>query len=103
VRSDVIVIASIGSQNAAQMLLTQDEEMIHTLAPDCSDQPFGKAILPGRGRRYRLVPNAHGSQSASDNDAINSIPIRFSMTSWLSSIMSMFTSPLLKLNHPWRQ
>jgi hypothetical protein len=48
-RSDVVVIASIGSEDSAQMRLTQDDEMIHALAPDRSDQPFGKAILPRRG------------------------------------------------------
>ena len=46
VRSDVIVIASVGSQDAAQMPLTQGDKMIDTLAPDRSDQPFGKTILP---------------------------------------------------------
>ena len=38
-RSDVIVIASVGSQDVAQMRLAQDDKMIHTLAPDRSDQP----------------------------------------------------------------
>jgi hypothetical protein len=28
------------------MRLTQDDEMVDTLAPDRADQPFGKAILP---------------------------------------------------------
>ena len=28
------------------MRLTQDDEMVHALAPDRSDKPFGKAILP---------------------------------------------------------
>jgi hypothetical protein len=46
------------------MRFAEDDEMIQTLAPDRPDKPFGKAILPGRGRRYRLVPNAHGLQSA---------------------------------------
>jgi hypothetical protein len=40
VRSDVVVITSIGSQDSAQMRLAQDDEMVHTLAPDRSDQPF---------------------------------------------------------------
>src|SRR5450759_4369846 len=48
-RSDVIVIASIGTQNPAQMRLAQDDEMIHTLATDRPDQPFSEAILPRRG------------------------------------------------------
>src|SRR5665213_3582539 len=49
--------------------------MIHTLAPDRSDQPFGKAILPRRDRCRRLVPDAHGAQSASEGGAIDPIPI----------------------------
>jgi len=28
------------------MRLAQDDKMVNTLAPDRSDQPFGKAILP---------------------------------------------------------
>jgi hypothetical protein len=55
--------------------LAQDDEMIHALAPDRSDHSFDKAILPGRGRRYRLVPDAQGSQSACDDGAIDLIPI----------------------------
>src|ERR1039457_5432688 len=74
-RSDVIVIASVGSQDVAQMRLTQDDKMVHALAPDRSDQPFGKAILPRRGRRGRLVPDAHGAQSLCDDGAGNPIPI----------------------------
>ena len=57
------------------MCLAQDDEMVHTLAPDRSNQPFGKAILPRRGRRGRLVPDAHGAQSACDDGAIDAIPI----------------------------
>jgi hypothetical protein len=44
-RSDVVVIARAGSQDPAQMGLTQDDEMIHALAPDRSDQPFDNAIF----------------------------------------------------------
>src|SRR5450759_1806627 len=73
--SDVIVIASIGSQDPAQMRLAQNDKMIHTLAPHRSDQPFGKAILPGRAWGRRSVPDAHGAQSASNDGAIDSIPI----------------------------
>jgi len=43
------------------MCLAQDDEMVHALAPDRPDQPFGKAILPRRGWRGGLVPDAHGA------------------------------------------
>ena len=42
----LLVIAGISLQDPAQVRLAQDDEMIQTLAPDRSDQPFGKAILP---------------------------------------------------------
>src|SRR5205807_9150852 len=49
--------------------------VVHTLTLDRCDQPFGKAVLPGRGWRGRLVPDAHGAQSACDDVAIDPIPI----------------------------
>jgi hypothetical protein len=57
------------------MHLAQDIDVVHTFTPDRSDQPFGKAILPRRGWCGRLVPDAHGAQSARDDAAIDPIPI----------------------------
>jgi len=37
VRSDFIVIGSIGTQDSAQMRFAQDDEMVYTLAPDQAD------------------------------------------------------------------
>src|SRR5258707_3999809 len=79
-RSDVVVIACVRLQNLAQMHLAQDDDVVHTLAPDRSDQPFGKAVLPGRGWRGRLVPDAHGAQSACNDAAIDPIPIADEVT-----------------------
>src|SRR5216684_2456699 len=57
------------------MCLTRDNDVVQTLAPDRPYQPFGKAILPGRRRCNWLVPNAHGSQSACDDGAIDPIAL----------------------------
>jgi hypothetical protein len=46
-RSDAIVIVGVGFQDPTQMHLVQDNDVIHTLTPDRSDQPFGKAIQQG--------------------------------------------------------
>src|SRR5271155_3426315 len=73
--SDVVVVTTIGSQGPAQMRLTKNDDMIQALAADRPDQPFGKAILPRRGRCGRLVPDAHGAQSARDDAAVDPIPI----------------------------
>jgi hypothetical protein len=57
------------------MHLAQDNDVVQALTPDRSDQPFGKAILPGRGWCGRLVPDAHGAQSACDDGTIDAIPV----------------------------
>jgi len=49
--------------------------VVHTFTPDRSDQPFHKAILPRRGWCSRLVPDAHGAQSARDDAAIDPVAI----------------------------
>src|SRR5713101_2733508 len=74
-RSDTVVVVGVRFQNPMQMHLAQDNHMIDALAPDRSDQPFGKAILPRRGWRGRLAPDAHGAKSACDNAPIDPIPI----------------------------
>src|ERR1019366_3568539 len=74
-RSDGVVVIGIGFQNPTQMCLAQNNNVVQALAPDRSDQPFGKAILPRRGWCNWLVPNAHGAQSTCDNGAINAIPV----------------------------
>src|SRR6202048_1329977 len=73
--SDVVIVTSIGSQGPAQMRLTKNDDMIQALAADRTDQPFGKAILPRRGWCDRLVPDAHGAQSARDDAAIDPVAI----------------------------
>src|SRR3984893_13890733 len=57
------------------MSLAQDNDVVLTFTPDRSDQPFRKAILPGRGWCGRLVPDPHGAQSARHEAAINPIAI----------------------------
>ena len=57
------------------MHLAQDNDVVHTLTPGRSDQSFGKAILPGRSRCGRLVPDAHGAQSTRDDAAIDPVAI----------------------------
>src|ERR1700716_3262865 len=74
-RSDAVVIVRIRSQDSAQMHLAQGNDVVRTLTPDRSDQPFGKAVLPGRGWCGRLVPDAHGAQSARDDAAIDPVAI----------------------------
>src|SRR6476659_1407743 len=74
-RSETVVIVSVRFQDPMQMRLAADDCVIETLAPDGSDQPFGKAILPRRSWCDRLVPNPHGAQSACDDGTIDAITV----------------------------
>jgi len=57
------------------MHLAQNNDVVHTLTSNRSDQPLGKAILPGRGWCGGLVPDAHVAQSARDDAAIDPVAI----------------------------
>lgn len=46
-----------------------------SVSPDRSNQPFGIAVLPGRGWCSRFISDAHGAQSTFDDGAIDPIPI----------------------------
>src|SRR5580692_3612825 len=74
-RSETVVIVSVGFQDPTQMRLATDDCVIEALATDRSDQPLGKAILPGRGWCNRFVPDAHGSQSACDDRTVDAITV----------------------------
>src|SRR5580693_7311300 len=74
-RSHAVVIVCIAFQNPTQMFLVQNNDVIQTLAPDRSDQPFGKAVLPRRGWCSGLVANAHRAQSACDDGAVDPISV----------------------------
>src|SRR5258708_1237977 len=73
--SEAVIIVRIGSEDSAQMNLAQDNDVVQALTSDRSDQPFGKAILPGRGWCGGLVPDAHGAQPACHNGTIDAIPV----------------------------
>src|SRR6202140_935745 len=74
-RSEAIIIVGVGFQAPTQLHLAQDNDVVHTFTSDRSDQPFGNAILPRRGWCGRLVPDAHGAQSARDDAAVDPVPI----------------------------
>ena len=68
------------------MRLAQDGEMVHTLALDRSDQPFGKAILPRRGRCIATLQHANIQQM------VNAIAIKPSAArNFLKALRSLMT------------
>jgi hypothetical protein len=57
------------------MRLAEDNDVVQALAPDRSDQPLGKAILPGRGWCNGLISDAHGAKSACDDPTVDAITV----------------------------
>ncbi|GAC1552869.1 MAG: hypothetical protein NVS2B5_10850 [Beijerinckiaceae bacterium] len=47
VGADLIVVISIRAQDAAQMLLAEDNDVVQAFAANGPDQSFGKTVLPG--------------------------------------------------------
>src|SRR5258708_13036064 len=62
-------------RECGEVWLAQEHGVVQALAPDRSDQPFGKAILPGRGWCNWLISDAHGAKSARDNGAVDPIAV----------------------------
>src|SRR5450759_924812 len=88
-RSHAVIIVRIVFQNPTQMFLAQDNDVVQTLAPDRSDQPLGKAVLPRRRRCNWLVSDTHGTQSARDDSAVDSISISEHIARGVSPMKSL--------------
>ena len=46
-RSEFVVIASVGRKNLAQMGFAEDDDVIEAFAADRADQPLRMPVLPG--------------------------------------------------------
>ncbi len=71
----LIIIPGIRVEDPAQVLSAEYYEMVSAFARDGADQPFGKTVLPWRSGRNRLVADPHCPKPASDNGAMDSIPV----------------------------
>src|SRR6202166_2852025 len=79
-RAYLIIIFQVSQQYVAEVPLSEHNNVVKAFPSDRSDQPFGKAVLTGRGWRGRLVPDAHGAQSACDEAAIDPVAIADEVT-----------------------
>jgi len=59
------VVREVASQDAAQVALAQNEDMVKTFASDRADEPLDKGILPGA---------AGGREDLSDLHALHAVP-----------------------------
>src|ERR1700746_38580 len=71
----LIVVGRVRSQQMAKMPLAEHDNVVKTFPADRTDRPFTIPVLPRRSRGGSPTPDAHGAQSARDDNAVNSIPI----------------------------
>jgi hypothetical protein len=67
VRTRVVVIMGIRAKDAAQVLCAECHQVVHALATDRANQPFGEAVLPGRTGRDWSVAYTHGGEPLADD------------------------------------
>src|SRR5258708_6112744 len=73
VRARLIVIYCIRSENSPQVRLTKDQQSVQALAAHGADQTFRIAILPGRSRRDRSVPDTHGPHPGPEDMSVGTV------------------------------
>lgn len=68
-------VEDVSGQQAAQMRLAQDDDVIQTLAAEGSDQSLRVRMLPGTGRGRHDVRDAHAGDAAPEHVAVDRVTI----------------------------
>jgi len=73
VRARLIVICSIGGEHAAQVVFSDDNDMIQALAAERANQSFGYTILPRGTRTDRPVTNSYRPHPIGENVSVGAV------------------------------
>jgi hypothetical protein len=75
VRATLMIILEVAGQDATQVRVAEDENVIQTLAPDRTDQALGERILPGAVRRREDLINPHSLHTFPEGIAIDRVTV----------------------------
>src|SRR5580704_7190838 len=75
VRSTLIVILLVRTQQIAQMPFAKNNNMVEALTSDGADWPLHISILPRRTGRDRPIPNAHGTNAPDEVAPVDTVAI----------------------------
>ena len=75
VRSAPMIVPAVGREDAPEMRLVDDDHVVETLSSDRADQAFDVRILPRTRRRGDDFGDAHASQSALEDVAVDAVSI----------------------------
>ena len=67
VSRDCVVVGDVGFEDAAEVGLAEDDDMIETLPPYRADQPFDVSVLPRRSRCRRSITDTHALEASGDD------------------------------------
>jgi hypothetical protein len=70
-----VVIGNIRRESTTERALSEDDDVIQTLAAKGTNEPFDISPLPGRSRRRKHLFNAHGFYLIDEILPEDSIPI----------------------------
>lgn len=74
-RSCGVVVGEIGAQDAAEMGLAQNDDVIEALAADGADDPFDERVLPGCSGSDPHFSRSHVDEAPGEALAVDGIPI----------------------------
>jgi hypothetical protein len=75
VRSTLIVILLVRTQQIAQVPFAKNNDMVESLLSDGADQPLRASVLPRRTSRDRPIADAHGTNAPDEVAPLNTVAI----------------------------
>src|SRR6266436_8877834 len=74
-RPGFVVVAHVFPEDPSEMVLTKDDQVIQTFAPDRSDDSLRVGVLPGGLRGSDDLPDAQPRQPVTERVAVDGVPI----------------------------
>ena len=73
--ASAVIVREVAGQDAAQVSLAQNEDMVQTLAPDRADEPFREGVLPRAGGRGQDFTDSHALHAVPERVTIDAVTI----------------------------
>src|SRR5262245_1496729 len=74
-RSCTVIIREVRGENALQMPLAENDDMLEALAPDRADEPLGERVLPRAVRGREDFTDAHALRALAERVAVDAVAI----------------------------
>ena len=75
VGSGAVVVLEVSLQDASQVLLSEDDDVVQALAPNGADQALTRWIVPRRARRGQDLLDSHRTHATNEGRAIDLVSV----------------------------